>query len=180
MVRRVDNVNASKNSFRSKSKYVTLVVSVGSKRFSRGKMLRSVVDAMASDSMTDPVLYLSVGNKNYWRFRDHYFVDSEGLASDEIHALLVARGLRLSRQIERAKTIAASGSLPRASIRRGIPEDIRLLVWQRDGGECTKCGGKTELQFDHIIPLSHGGASTEDNLQVLCASCNRAKGTSIV
>lgn len=32
------------------------------------------------------------------------------------------------------------------------------------------------LTMDHVIPLSHGGKSSPDNIQPLCFECNRAKG----
>ena len=32
------------------------------------------------------------------------------------------------------------------------------------------------LEIDHIIPESHGGASTPDNLTLACRRCNRRKG----
>ena len=35
----------------------------------------------------------------------------------------------------------------------------------------------TRLELDHIFPISRGGAAVDqDNLQALCAPCNRAKG----
>jgi len=47
--------------------------------------------------------------------------------------------------------------------------------------KCLLCGAKptpendVELDIDHIRPSSKGGPDTEENLQVLCAACNRAK-----
>lgn len=63
--------------------------------------------------------------------------------------------------------------------RERIPEDIQDRVWNRDGGECVKCGSKEKLEFDHIIPFSKGGSNTYRNLQILCERCNRQKGNSI-
>ena len=57
---------------------------------------------------------------------------------------------------------------------------MKQLVWNRDGGTCVRCGLQTELQYDHVIPIAHGGGSTEDNLQILCGPCDRRKGASIV
>ena len=33
-----------------------------------------------------------------------------------------------------------------------------------------------DLTLDHIIPESHGGHTTAENLQTLCRSCNSHKG----
>ena len=63
--------------------------------------------------------------------------------------------------------------------RTPIPEAIRSEVWRRDGGRCVQCGSKQNLQFDHIIPVSHGGATTVANLQLLCQPCNGSKGKKI-
>lgn len=47
---------------------------------------------------------------------------------------------------------------------------------------CRLCGARpsrnntVELDIDHIEPASLGGSDERENLQVLCAQCNRAKG----
>jgi len=59
--------------------------------------------------------------------------------------------------------------------REPIPQDIMDKVWNRDGGKCVKCGSQENLEFDHIIPFSKGGATTYRNLQLLCKKCNLKK-----
>lgn len=44
---------------------------------------------------------------------------------------------------------------------------------------CVICSDYKDLQIDHIIPLARGGTNDEENLQVLCATCNKSKGTKI-
>jgi hypothetical protein len=63
--------------------------------------------------------------------------------------------------------------------RTPIPEAVRSEVWRRDGGKCVQCGSKANLQFDHIIPVTVGGATSVANLQLLCEPCNRSKGKKI-
>lgn len=62
---------------------------------------------------------------------------------------------------------------------RSISQEIKAEVWQRDGGRCVECGDGHYLEFDHIIPISRGGATSAANLQILCRACNRAKGARI-
>jgi len=60
--------------------------------------------------------------------------------------------------------------------RRVIPTAVKLVVWKRDGGKCSKCGANEDLHFDHIIPWSKGGSSTTpDNIQLLCGQHNLEK-----
>lgn len=58
---------------------------------------------------------------------------------------------------------------------RYIPDLVKEAVLNRDGHKCVACGEKDNLEFDHIVPVSQGGPSTEKNLQLLCRSCNRKK-----
>jgi hypothetical protein len=59
--------------------------------------------------------------------------------------------------------------------RESIPERVRHEVWRRDQAACVDCGGKEHLEFDHIIPLSRGGANTARNLELRCQSCHDHK-----
>lgn len=58
---------------------------------------------------------------------------------------------------------------------RYVSKKIRGIVFKRDKGECQECESKENIEYDHIKPVSQGGESTEDNLQLLCRSCNRKK-----
>ena len=68
---------------------------------------------------------------------------------------------------------------PEAGKRPPIPKDVVDAVWRRDGGKCVYCGSTENLQFDHIIPFSKGGATTIENLQLLCQKCNLQKSNKI-
>ena len=63
--------------------------------------------------------------------------------------------------------------------REPISEAMRAQVWRRDRGLCTKCGCQNNLEFDHIIPVSKGGATSVANLQLLCKQCNLTKSNKI-
>jgi hypothetical protein len=59
---------------------------------------------------------------------------------------------------------------------RLIPSWVKLEVWKRDKGRCTRCGVNSGLHFDHIIPYSKGGSSKDPkNIQILCGRHNIAK-----
>jgi hypothetical protein len=55
---------------------------------------------------------------------------------------------------------------------------LRYEILKRDKFKCVSCGksaSETEIEVDHIIPVSLGGKSTKDNLQSLCFKCNKGK-----
>lgn len=63
--------------------------------------------------------------------------------------------------------------------KRNISLRLKVQVLMRDGNKCKLCGitvtGK-DMHFDHITPWSKGGETVLENLQVLCAPHNLAKG----
>jgi 5-methylcytosine-specific restriction endonuclease McrA len=64
---------------------------------------------------------------------------------------------------------------------RTIPQWVKIAVAHRDGGKCRRCGSAYELQYDHIVPYSGGGSSTDvNNIQLLCGRCNRLKSNRYV
>jgi hypothetical protein len=68
---------------------------------------------------------------------------------------------------------SASRSEDRRS--RHIPQETKKAVQARDGGTCQKCGSKEHIEYVHIVPVSKGGSSELDNVQLLCRSCSRQK-----
>lgn len=62
---------------------------------------------------------------------------------------------------------------------RIFPRSQKERAFSLCGGICAKCKNKfnsiDDMEADHIIPWSKGGKTTEDNLQLLCKSCNRIK-----
>jgi hypothetical protein len=50
---------------------------------------------------------------------------------------------------------------------------VRRKVWIRSKGQCAACGSRKDLQYDYIVPTSHGGTNTIDNLQLLCKTCHQ-------
>lgn len=118
----------------------------------------------------------------WWLYGERVWRDDEGLSAEEVMALVEERERRRRRRIDRAMDLMhaeRAGEAAPAGRREHIPEELRREVFRRDGGRCVACGTDELLQFDHIIPVALGGASTPENLQLLCSGCNREKSDSL-
>jgi hypothetical protein len=69
---------------------------------------------------------------------------------------------------------SAGEAQPKRRVR--LTNALMSEVWTRDAGVCVECGSTDDLQFDHIIPVSKGGATTSENLRILCVQCNARRG----
>jgi 5-methylcytosine-specific restriction endonuclease McrA len=63
---------------------------------------------------------------------------------------------------------------------RYIPTRVRAAVWKRDRARCTfvsesghQCAATKDLEFDHIVPLALGGATSAGNLRLRCHAHNQ-------
>lgn len=133
------------------------------------------IAALEAEQAQRPVCLALVGDRAYWWFEHACYWEDEQLAAEDVLALVRDRQRRRQRRLERAHTALALEQEP-AQRRESIPRELRLAVFERDGGRCVECDASFDLQYDHVIPVSMGGATTVQNLQLLCAPCNQRKG----
>ena len=125
-----------------------------------------------------PVPLIQAEGRQWWWYRDCFYWEDDGLSARDVMALDVERERRKQRKLERAHA-ALQRELDGVLRRERIPREVRLAVWKRDRGRCAECAAAFDLQYYHVIPFSMGGATTAENLQLLCADCNRAKGAAL-
>lgn len=70
---------------------------------------------------------------------------------------------------KRGQKVKLSGSAQQAR---------RIRILDRYLNCCHKCGkvfDPTDLEVDHVVPLSEGGADTDENCAPCCRPCHRSK-----
>ena len=78
---------------------------------------------------------------------------------------------RIATQVRRARTRGNGGS---------FTKEEWVSVCEKYGNMCLRCGKKTILTIDHVVPLVLGGSNYIENIQPLCKSCNSKKGESVI
>lgn len=117
--------------------------------------------------------------RTLWWVGDSFYWDSDGLDREHVSLEVWDRERRREHRYGRLRTIRAREEEATSVRRERIPEDVRILVWARDEGRCVRCGAEDDLQFDHVIPVARGGGNAQENIQILCGSCNRLKSDRI-
>ena len=102
------------------------------------------------------------------------------LDKEKIRLLILEAIDKEREKFERLRRKFSGDKAERGEIKREpISEEVRIMVWRRDGGVCVKCGSRENLEYDHIVPISKGGSNTARNIELLCEKCNREKKDNI-
>lgn len=137
---------------------------------------------LGAAQQTQPVPIARSGSRVWWWFEDAFYWESGSYRDRDVLALIRDRQRRSAQRLDRAHMLlnVEEGQAPRVRGRREpIPREVRRVVFERDGGKCAQCGSNFDLQYDYVIPVALGGATTVGNLQLLCGDCNREKGADL-
>jgi 5-methylcytosine-specific restriction endonuclease McrA len=84
------------------------------------------------------------------------------------------RTVRFDIAVPRIIRLAIYDRLPQQSVKFN-----RRNIYARDGARCQYCNKKyptSELSLDHVVPRSHGGKTSWENIVCACLKCNIRKG----
>lgn len=135
-------------------------------------------DTLAVAHHGKPMPVVRTSERVWWWFGDRFYWENQGYSAEDVMALVRERERRQERQLKRAHDMLVLDRDP-THRREPIPQAVRRAVFERDGGHCVQCGSTFDLQYDHILPVALGGATTVANLQLLCSECNRDKSDSL-
>jgi 5-methylcytosine-specific restriction endonuclease McrA len=89
----------------------------------------------------------------------------------------------LSRERAWRKTPAGKAKTRRQGIARRTKLGVEHATvyelkarWDEYRGMCAYCAFRAAIEWDHYIPLKHGGTDTIENLFPACQECNRGRG----
>lgn len=122
-----------------------------------------------------------LGDINFQTYKFQY-VSSGGNSSYEVSIVLDMENLE--------KFIKYLGDMLRfknstKGQRALMTPQLREKIKKRDKNTCQQCGISVRdepnllIEIDHVIPVSKGGTTVEENLQALCWRCNRKKGATL-
>ena len=114
-----------------------------------------------------PVFVARARRRQWWWWRDTFYWESGDCGPEDVAALLL--------MLERDDEQGIEWELD-ARLAEPIPEDVKRLVYQRDGGRCLACGSDELIQYNRVVPWPMGGRNEPQNIRLLCAGCNRPHG----
>ena len=114
-------------------------------------------ETMSAKQRIRPVLVTSVGGLTWWWYLDRFWWDDQSLPAREIASTVLefdGHAVR-HRNAERRALALTSGETPPALTvaELAIPDVVRQIVWQRDGGRCAHCGGTTISDSTSSLPF---------------------------
>jgi HNH endonuclease len=148
------------------------------RRLFQSRWKQAQIDLVLGAQKGDPAAMLHIGPRRLWYFHDRFYWDDDGLSGEDVKALLLQRERRLQQKLQSAHSLMHAEENGKPT-RAPIPTELRRAVYERDGGRCIECRATFDLQYDHVLPVALGGATTLENLQLLCADCNRRKSDSL-
>src|SRR2546423_785672 len=100
-----------------------------------GGITQERYDAIVALAQTQAVLLVkSDKSRTYWMFQDRFYWEDEGYSAEEVTALILDREDRKKRRVDSAIAKIEMRDDESAQARQIIPDDVKLLVWKRDGG----------------------------------------------
>lgn len=142
------------------------------------RLRRKHVNNLQEIHTEHPARITQTNGRTWWWVGETFYWESGGYSGQDVLALVRARERKSKQQLDRAHMLLNAEQEPRKG-REPIPLEMRRAVFERDGGQCRQCGERFDLQYDHAIPVALGGATSIENLQLLCGQCNRFKGADL-
>ena len=139
-------------------------------------------------SAAEPVSCNTDSSVDLILFRGRFFLPARKIVNVDDYEEVILRAKKIVYDEERELTsirtavlnLEAAAEFQRSGPKRQpISDDVKTLVWNRDGGACVRCGSAERLHFDHVIPVAKGGSDDAVNIQLLCQTCNLRKSDKI-
>ena len=140
---------------------------------------RSRIAPVAQDRF---LLHLTVGREDQEMLRYAQDLLGHELPSGDLAQVIRLALKALIEKLERRKFAATTKPRrsPPSKSPRYIPAEVRRVVWERDGGQCTfmgesghRCAARKFLEFDHIQELARGGRATVAGIRLRCRAHNQ-------
>ncbi len=131
-------------------------------------------------SEIQPVVVTDASDRHFYLYKGNVYLSKDKDRSPkEVLLLILQIQDKERKKFERLDNKFNRSKSDGGYKREAIPEDVRITVWNRDDGKCSKCESRDKLEYDHIVPVSKGGSNTARNIELLCEACNREKSGNI-